>query len=229
MPNLVLFDIDGTLVLTGRAGLRAMTRVFDARYGCRDVLDGVPVAGRTDWAIFIDALARVGHTGLDEALLRELREQYLACLREEIQHRGEGVKDVMPGVRELLDRLSSRQDVWLALLTGNFAEAARIKLEHFDIWKYFRCGAFGDDAADRNLLVPVAVERARRAGSSPIPADRVFVVGDTPHDIACAHAAGAVSVGVATGGFTVDQLRQCGARIVFEDLSDTDAFLQLLR
>lgn len=230
MHNLVLFDIDGTLVLTGRAGLRAMRRMFDLRYGRHDAVEGIPVAGRTDWAIFADVVKRIGHHGaVDEPLMRELRDEYLGHLREEIQHRGEGVKDVMPGVRDLLDTLHARPDVWLGLLTGNFAAAARVKLEHFDLWKYFRGGAFGDDAWDRNRLVPFALERARGAGLADIAADRVFVVGDTPHDIACAQAVGAVPIGVATGGFTVDQLRGCGAEIVFEDLSDTDAFVKLLR
>ena len=227
MHNLVLFDIDGTLVLTGGAGLRAMTRAFEAIVGAPRGLDGIPVAGRTDWVILSDAMRRTGRE-LDHALFSSLREQYLAHLREEIELPGHGVKAVMPGVRSLLDRLNGRDDVWLGLLTGNFVEGARIKLEHFDLWKYFRCGAFGDDASDRNALVPVAVERARREGLPEIAADRVLVVGDTPHDIACARAAGAIPVGVATGGHTVDELRQSGAGIVFEDLTDAEGFLALL-
>ena len=134
----------------------------------------------------------------------------------------------MPGIRDLLDVLQHRPDVFLGLLTGNFEAGARIKLEHFDLWSYFRCGAFGDDAADRNALVPFAVERARRCGLPEIAAGDVLVVGDTPHDIACARAAGAVAVGVATGGFTVDQLIACGADVVFENLQDNRAFLELL-
>lgn len=228
MHNLVLFDIDGTLVLTGGAGLRAMTRAFEEIVGAPRGLDGIPVAGRTDWVILSDAVQRSGRE-LDEALFRRLREQYLAYLREEIELPGHGVKAVMPGVRSLLDRLNGRDDAWLGLLTGNFLEGARIKLEHFDLWKYFRCGAFGDDAFDRNALVPFAVERARRKGLPEIAADRVLVVGDTPHDIACARAAGAIPVGVATGGHTVDDLRNSGADIVFTDLSETEEFLKLLR
>lgn len=228
MHNLVLFDIDGTLVLTGGAGLRAMTHAFQDVVGGADGLDGIPVAGRTDWVILSDAVRRVGRE-LDADLLGRLRERYIARLREEIELPGHGVKAVMPGVRGLLDRLHTRDDVWLGLLTGNFVEGARIKLEHFDLWKYFRGGAFGDDASDRNALVPLAVERARREGLPAIAADRVLVVGDTPHDVACARAAGAIPVGVATGGYSVDDLRRSGADIVFQDLGDSDAFLALLR
>lgn len=134
----------------------------------------------------------------------------------------------MPGIRELLDALAARGDVMLALLTGNFEEGARIKLGYFDLWRYFRCGAFGDDASDRNLLVPFAVRRAQACGLPAIPLSDVLVVGDTPADVACAHAGGARAVAVATGSSSVEQLRATGAEAVFTDLSDTAAFLRLV-
>jgi phosphoglycolate phosphatase-like HAD superfamily hydrolase len=225
--RLILFDIDGTLVLTGGAGLRAMNRACADLVGHDAALHGITLAGRTDWIILDDVLRKHGRQ-LDEALLAELRAGYLCHLREEIEHPGHGVKAAMPGVHALLDALTVRDDLALGLLTGNFAEGARIKLEHFDLWKYFAFGAFGDDAADRNALVPVAVERARARGVGGVTPADVLVVGDTPHDVACALAVGALPVGVATGGFSVDQLRASGAEIVFEDLSDREAFLKLL-
>ena len=227
MTKLVLFDIDGTLVLTGRAGIRAMNRACDEVIGHAAALDGIPVAGRTDWIILHDALGAIGHE-LDEALFTRLRDAYVRHLADEIARPGEGVKAVMPGVRPLLDTLAARPDVFLALLTGNFEQSARIKLEHFDLWRYFRCGAFGDDAADRNALVPFAVNRAQACGLVEIAPESIFVIGDTPHDVACARAVGAVPIAVATGTFTVDQLRDSGAEIAFEDLSDTDAVLRVL-
>jgi len=227
MKHLILFDIDGTLVLTGGAGMRAMNHACEELVGHAEALNGVPVAGRTDWIILHDVLQRHG-MALDIARLDELRRRYVGHLEEEIQSPGKGVKDVMPGVRDLLDALGRREDVALGLLTGNFLEAARIKLEYFDLWKYFPCGAFGGDAADRNALVPVAIQRARECGLADVRRANVFVVGDTPHDIACAHAANATPVGVATGNYTVEQLRDCGADIVFQDLSNTEAFLNLL-
>lgn len=227
MPKLVLFDIDGTLVLTGGAGLRAMTRACDEIIGHADALDGIPVAGRTDWIILHDTLARLGRD-LDRALLERLRERYVEYLRHEILQPGDGFNGALPGIPELLRALHEHDDVYLGLLTGNFEAGARIKLERFDLWRYFRCGAYGDDAPDRNALVPVAVERAVACGIPPLPPDDVIVIGDTPHDVACAHAAGAVPVGVATGTYSGDQLRACGAEIVFDTLGDTarviDAF-----
>ena len=227
MRKLVLFDIDGTLVLTGKAGLRGMNRALHEVFGQPRALEGIPVAGRTDWAILTDAVRLYGRE-LDEALLDDLRARYVARLAEEIEHPGDGVKAVMPGIRPVLDALASRDDVLVGLLTGNFVEGARVKLGHFDLWRYFRFGAFGDDAADRNLLVPVAVDRARAFGLPDIASRDVLVVGDTPADVACAHAAGATAVAVATGGSSVAELRATGAEFVFEDLANYALLLDAL-
>ena len=229
MPKLVLFDIDGTLVLTGGAGVRAMNRACEEVIGpfALDALEGVAVAGRTDWIILHDTLRKIDRD-LDETLFAALRDSYVRNLREEIQQPGRGVKAVMPGIRELLDALQIRSDVFLGLLTGNFKEGARIKLEHFDLWRHFRCGAFGDDAADRNALVPFALDRARQCGLSEVAPDDIIVIGDTPHDVACALAVGAVPVAVATGSFSVDQLRESGAEIVFNDLRNRDEFFRVI-
>jgi phosphoglycolate phosphatase-like HAD superfamily hydrolase len=200
---------------------------------CRDVvlsdnaMHEVNFAGRTDWSILDDVMRKYGKT-LDPPLLEELRQRYVQHLVEEIKHRGEGVKDVMPGIRELLEALQQRDDVALALLTGNFIESARIKLEHFDLWKYFPCGAFGGDAANRNELVPVAMTRARACGIADVAPENVLVVGDTPNDVECALVAGARPVAVATGGYSMEELRASGADIVFKDLSDTEEVLKLL-
>jgi phosphoglycolate phosphatase len=227
MPKLVLFDIDGTLILTGGAGLRAMTRAYEDIVGHADALTGIPVAGRTDWIILHEALARIDRE-LDEDLFVNLRDRYLLHLTEEITKPGTGFNGTLPGVSALLEALELRRDVCLGLLTGNFKAGAEIKLRRFDLWRYFRCGAFGDDAADRNVLVPVALERASACGAADLQASDVIVVGDTPHDVACALAGGATPVAVATGNFTADALRASGAEIVFDTLADTDAFLRLL-
>jgi phosphoglycolate phosphatase len=226
MTKLVLFDVDGTLILTGRAGVRAMTLAFRDVFGVDDGFSHISMAGLTDSFLLSSALSRAGQDVEDDAVAR-FRDAYVAHLTVEVLKPGEGRKGIMPGVRELLDELAPRSDVFLGLLTGNYAEAARIKLKYFDLWRYFRCGAYGDDASDRNALVPVALARARECGS-PSDFDGVFVVGDTPHDIACAAAANATSIAVATGNHPVDELRAAGADVVFEDLRDPQAFLRLL-
>src|SRR5204863_10188674 len=181
--------------------------------------EGIPVAGRTDRIILTDVVTRAGHS-LNDGLLDQLRNRYVAHLRVEIERPGRlqsfeslgprsGIKAVMPGIRELLQILERREDVLLGLLTGNFQAGARIKLEHFDLWRYFRCGAFGDNAPDRNGLMPRALARVADCGDSFEAADAV-VIGDTPLDIACAKAGGARSIGVATGSNGVDELRAAG-------------------
>jgi phosphoglycolate phosphatase len=149
-------------------------------------------------------------------------------LAEEIAHPGTGHKGLMPGARELLEALHEHDHLHLALLTGNYRDAAEIKLQHFEIWDFFEWGAFSDDAADRNALVPIARSRAEIYDIPVAATERVIVIGDTPHDIECARVAGAKSIAVATGGFTVEQLRDAGADEVLQDLSDTQAVLALL-
>jgi phosphoglycolate phosphatase-like HAD superfamily hydrolase len=226
-PALILFDIDGTLLLSGRAGLRAMTRAFDQTFGITDAFKGEHFGGRTDSYLVSKALHTAGLPDTPEQHHR-FRETYIPLLAEEIQHPGTGHKGLMPGARELLEALDDFDHLHLALLTGNYREAAEIKLQHFELWDFFEWGAFSDDHHDRNELVPIA---RRRAEAYDIPAeatDRVIVIGDTPHDIDCARVAGARSIAVATGGYTVEQLREFGADQVLADLSDTKAVLALL-
>src|SRR5438093_3314438 len=179
--SLLLFDIDGTLVLTGGAGRRAMSLAFEDVLGIRDAFDGLPMAGRTDSWILSDAVAAHG-VPLDASTFARFHEVYLRRLEVEIEKPGDSRKGVMPGIRELLDALSARDDVYLALLTGNFEAAARLKLEYFDLWRYFRCGAFGDAAPDRNGLLPKALARVTSCGGLTISPEHTIVIGDTPLD-----------------------------------------------
>ena len=226
-PGLLLFDIDGTLLLSGRAGLRAMTRAFDQTFGITNAFAGESFGGRTDSYLVSRALQAAGIPDTPDEHDR-FRSNYIPLLAEEILHPGTGHKGLMPGARELLEALEDHDQVHLALLTGNYREAAEIKLQHFEVWAFFEWGAFSDDAADRNKLGPIALQRAV---TYDIPAEaigRAIVIGDTPHDIECARVAGARSIAVATGGYTVEQLRDAGADEVLQDLSDTQAVLALL-
>lgn len=226
MSYIILFDIDGTLVLTGGAGGRAMRRAFHDVFDIDATFDGIPMPGRTDLSIIRDALTRAGLAN-EKVRIAQLCERYFHYLPEALRE-PHPRKIIMPGVRELLDALQQREDVFLALLTGNFARSAQLKLEYFDLWRYFRCGAFAEDAEDRNALLPVALARAVAHGAPAPAADRIIVVGDTPLDVACAAASGARAVAVATGPADAATLQACGADVVFDNLSDTRAFLDLL-
>src|SRR4051812_18578749 len=166
-PALVLFDIDGTLVLTGGAGGRAMSHAFEELFGIPDAFRGMSMGGRTDAWILNDAAA-LHAIPPDSPDLRRFRDVYLRFLAAELDQPGSGRKGMMPGVRELLDALSARDDVYLALLTGNYEGGARLKLEYFDLWRYFRCGAFGDDAPQRNGLVTKAIARVVECGGPSV-------------------------------------------------------------
>ena len=216
--RVVLFDIDGTLVLTGGAGARAMLRTFEDVFGPRNPDVEVPFAGRTDTWI-ISELARLHGYPHDWVSLTRFRDRYLIHLAAEIVRPGPR-KGVLPGVRELLETLAARQDVDLGLLTGNFEGGARIKLEYFDLWKYFACGAFAEDAPNRNSLFAAALSRLEAVGRPAVPAREVAIVGDTPLDVGVALSAGARSVAVATGSYSMDALRTSGADAVLADLSD---------
>ena len=226
-PALILFDIDGTLLLSGRAGLRAMTRAFAATFGIADGFKDQSFGGRTDSFLVSQALQAAGLPDTAEHHAR-FRQAYVPLLEEEIQQPGAGHKGLMPGARALVEALVDHDHLHVALLTGNYRSTAEIKLRHFELWDFFEWGAFSDDAADRNALVPIARQRAETYDVPPAALDRVIVIGDTPYDIECARVAGAQSIAVATGGHSVEQLRAAGADIVLADLSDTKRVVALL-
>jgi phosphoglycolate phosphatase-like HAD superfamily hydrolase len=223
-PRLVLFDIDGTLVLTGRAGVRGMNAAFNRLFGAIDALDGVPIAGRTDRAIVTDVLTRMNR----DAEIDAIRDAYLEELAVEIRRPVPHWSGVLPGVSELLEVLEQRQGVAIGLLTGNFEGGAAIKLGHFDLWRRFQFGAYGDLHVDRRDLVPVALAAAASAGLGPISSREAIVIGDTPFDVDCAVAHGARAIGVATGPFSRDDLAAAGADLVVDTLEqaiDVDRWL----
>jgi phosphoglycolate phosphatase-like HAD superfamily hydrolase len=229
MPKLLLFDIDGTLILTGGAGMRAINRAFHSILGVHDALLGVPLAGRTDLAILTEAATRVSPGFVpDAAWFEGFRQHYFPALEEELDVDAPG-KCVLPGVIAALEALKREPEVHVALLTGNFRQGAAIKLGYFSLWDEFRFGAFGDETADRNALLPIALKHAREHGIDSLHPSDVFVIGDTPYDVACALSGGAVAVGVTTGPYDRAALEAAGAHVVLPDLGQTDALLRLLR
>ncbi len=224
--KVLLFDIDGTLVLSGGAGLRAMNRAFADLYDLPDAFAGIQLAGRTDRAILQDGLARYQLAWSPEA--EEIfKQRYFELLPEEMLLPAAG-KRIMPGVLPLLEILSQRPGLHLGLLTGNWRTSGYLKLAEFGLDRYFTFGAFADDSGAREELLPFAVTRfAAVHGRRPLPHE-VYVIGDTPHDIQCARPHGAVAVGVAAAAHSAADLAVHHPDYLLEDLQDTAAALQVL-
>jgi len=133
-----------------------------------------------------------------------------------------------PGIREALDAVHAHPEIHQGLLTGNHEEGAKLKLSHLGIWHYFEFGAYADDSHIRDELGPFALARAKKKLGIDFPPERVFIIGDTPHDIACGKAIGAKTIAVATGAFTVEQLAALNPTHTFADFSDTQALLDVI-
>jgi phosphoglycolate phosphatase-like HAD superfamily hydrolase len=133
---------------------------------------------------------------------------------------------VLPNVREILEQLRSRNDIRSYLLTGNTRGGARAKLTHYDLFKYFPDGAFAEDSGERATIAVRALELARQAG--PVHRERVFVIGDTPHDIHCADAIGARTIAVATGGYSLEELSTHHPWRVVAELPPPAEFIRLI-
>lgn len=224
MAKLFLFDVDKTLVDSRGAGGRAMNLAFGQLFGIEQGFAGIEFTGRTDTAIFRDAVGVHGLDGEFPALLARFQEAYYSMLPGTL---AEVQAYVFPGVRELLAGLQATPGAFLGLATGNFREAARLKLQPFGLGDFFQAGGYADDSEDRAELVAIAVKRLAEASGGPGPHE-VYVIGDTPLDIAAAKANGARSVAVATGFFTVDELTAAGAGLVFPDFSSWQAALDAL-
>ena len=178
-------------------------------------LQNIILAGKTDMQIIKEALVFYG-LPIEDNLLHALLSSYLKNLKNEVNI---GRGHVKPGVKELLRTLSTLNGFVLGLLTGNVEQGARIKLKTFGLDEYFSIGAFGDDNEDRNLLLPIAVEKLRKIQNINVSFSDCIVIGDTPSDVGCSRPYGATSIAVATGPYSYDLLLQTGADYVLHDLS----------
>ncbi|HXD48666.1 MAG TPA: HAD family hydrolase [Gemmatimonadaceae bacterium] len=226
--KLVLFDIDGTILLTDGAGRRAVHRALIEIFGGTGP-DDHRFDGKTDPQIVRELMRLEGHSDARiDASMQTVFDRYVVLLREELDVAGDAVR-LMPGVRELLDVLATRSDVVLGLLTGNLVGGAHAKLQAAGIEpSLFRVGAFGSDHEVRGELPAVAQRRARDELRVDIPGRDVVVIGDTPADIDCGRAIGARAIGVATGHYSVDELRRHDPAAVFADLSPTSDVLRAI-
>jgi len=223
--SLLLWDIDGTLVSMDRAGERALLAAIRELYQ-RDLGVELPVdlRGRTDTSIMRDLLAFLGLPGgLEEE--QRFRKAYLSHMPRTMPA---GNARVLAGIREALDAVHAHPEIHQALLTGNLKEGAKLKLSYLGLWDYFEFGAFADDSHIRDELGPFALARAEEKLGIKFPPDRVYIIGDTPHDIACGKAIGAKTIAVATGAFSVEELAALSPTHTFADLSDTQALLKVI-
>ena len=201
-PKLWLFDIDGTLMDTGGAGLMALGDAAESVFGDRG--PKLDLRGATDTGILEGMYHHFQREAADE-----LADRFFAAYLERLEfhlNTGAFVSRVLPGVKELLDRVTAQPDVTVGLLTGNIQPGAWMKMRHFGLDGYFTFGAFGCDHADRDQLGPVALERAEAEAGRRFSAEEVILVGDTKKDIACARAIGARCLAVATGHVPASEL-----------------------
>jgi phosphoglycolate phosphatase len=197
---ILFWDIDGTLLTTGKAGVPAWEQaVFDTT-GRTFELSSIRIAGMSDFQIALRTFELLGvepEPGRLTGLVRRYEELLQTTLSQRKGH-------VMPHVREILEAMQSRPDVRSYLLTGNTRGGAKAKLTHYGLWHYFPDGGFAEDTGDRPSIAARALELARRAG--PLQDERLFVIGDTPHDVHAANAIGALTIAVATGGYSLAEL-----------------------
>jgi phosphoglycolate phosphatase-like HAD superfamily hydrolase len=221
--HICLFDIDGTLLNSGGAGKAAMENALLEEFGLPELMQQVMYSGRTDRSIIRD-LMRFHEVEEHPEHLERLVEGYLSRLPDYL-HRHQGT--VLPGIADLLETLSQRQDVALGLLTGNLRAGARVKLGHFGLFDFFAFGGFGDHHWDRDDVAREALA-AVRDRFLDVAAENVWVIGDTPLDVRCARAIGARAVAVATGWHSLDELAACQPDLLLRDLSDPAPLLKLL-
>lgn len=215
--HLFIFDIDGTLVLSGGVGRVALERAVWKHYGLRDAFDGYHFHGKTDPQIVSEMHERHGLGPVDAVKMRAVLDDYLEELAALI---GEAPRyRVLTGVREWLEELAARDPRSLGLATGNLARGAELKLVRGDLWRYFQFGGFSSDHPDRQELTRLAVARGYDSVAERVPRERTFVIGDTPEDVRCALGAEATPVGVATGRHSPDELRASGCQLVFASMS----------
>jgi len=228
--KLILFDIDGTLISTRNAGMRAYYRALESVFGIR--VDGKLIRpdGKTDPLIAKELLAYFNLSHLwSDATRDALFESYLHCLEEEMcRARDCGWIRILPGVESLLEILSHQPDFAMGLVTGNLEKGAYIKLEKAGLLNYFQFGGYGSDSEDRTSLTRKGIERGARF-VAPAPVEGAFIVGDTPLDIIHGHAAGARVIAVASAGYSLQELEPHMPDLLVPDLTRSDDIISFIR
>lgn len=223
VKTLLLWDIDGTLLASGGAGMRSLRIALQDEFGIDGSLDDIDWSGRTDKYILRQIFAKFGIEATPRNFERYL-DRYVSILPGEMAR----TTHVLPGVKELLVAAAARGDVAQGLLTGNIRRGAQTKLTHHQLWDHFAFGAFADDSELRNDLGPFALERAKAHHGVTFHPDQVWIIGDTPHDVACGKIIGARTLAVATGHHPLDELQAHTPTAAMANLSDHTAFWRLI-
>ena len=229
--KLLLFDVDQTLISTGGAGIRALNRAFQKLYAVENAMEGILPHGKTDPGIIREILHSHPVPSLNDGFptsMTAILESYLEFLDNEIDSTPS--YKILPGIEGILNSLSGRSDIAIGLATGNVEAGARIKLERGNLNRYFPFGGFGSDSENRTELVRYGAERAAAYMGYRPDAGNVFVIGDTPRDILAGREAGFLTVGVATGKYSKEELKESGATVVISDFEqERDQFLRTTR
>lgn len=228
LMRLLLFDIDGTLIYANRTGRAALLSALEQTFGVSGPADQYDMSGKTDPQIIMDLMTAAGIPTEQITARLSLVYKHMVVKGHQVFTPENGLKPC-PGVLPLLTALRQRPDVVLGLLTGNIAATAPLKLAAAGIDPaHFRLGAYGSDAADRNLLPPIAMQRATQLTGHLFNQTNTTIIGDTPADILCARSANATSVAVATGRYTTATLSHYRPHHLLENLLDTETVLQKL-
>lgn len=220
--NLFLFDIDGTLLNTFRAGQKAANRAFQKLFGIDNAMDGIRTDGLTDPLILRMMSTNCLKREFDDDESRSFYTEYISCLDQELKSNGR--VQILPGVFRILEDLKSKQGCVLALGTGNIEDGAWIKLHHAGLRQYFTIGGFGSDSENREELISIGIRKASERYNHGRKFSRVYVIGDTPHDINHGRAAGAITVGVGTGNYSLDELSETKPDLLLSDLTDKSLY-----
>jgi phosphoglycolate phosphatase-like HAD superfamily hydrolase len=224
MTYALFWDIDGTLLTTQKAGVFAIEEACRAVLG-RDIdLAAIDMRGVPDTEIAARILAHAGHR-IDDDTVRRFLDVYETNLPSRLFMRN---GSALPGVRPVLQHLRRRADVLFVLLTGNTRLGAAAKLKHYGLAEFFSLGAFADGTRDRLRIAEAALAVAEESIGRPIPPERRFVIGDTPHDVACGKAIDAKTIVVATGGYSLEELRSCGPWQAWPSLPEPPDFERAL-
>ena len=224
MVSLILFDIDGTLIDTGGAGLIALNRTVEDLLGIENSMDGVNPAGKTDLQILREALAKHSREPSQD-FINNFLNAYPGHLADALRKTNGSVK---PGVEVLLNDLECKPEYCLGLLTGNLEVGAQLKLKRYSLWHYFKLGAYGTDDENRNGLVQVAIRKYSEKFGVPLQSSECVIIGDTPRDVECAQVNGSPCLAVATGRYDFETLNKNGADLVLPNLSHTAKIIQWL-